>query len=312
MSMYIGGDTKERVHSYSLVFLKYTSYHTSNMPTPCVSGTRFNSISHEIEEVLHDPELHKQIMDILARQLNFTPEAYQRHLESYRVSNKARNDAIREKFGTVYTDARREYYQKNKERLNAQRAEAHRARRCENNAVAMCGRLQNPRYDGYCSHCFRNLFPADPRVKDMRTKSKEIRWVNGLLDSPELSGYDWRWDKPMYVDFFGGCCATKRRIDLWTLVGSTIVAVEIDENQHKDRAPDYEETRYNDLFMDFSGRYVFLRINPDKYKVAGVKSDPDFDTRLEMAIEKLGSILASFDGGNTDLVTVHHMFYDEE
>jgi hypothetical protein len=106
----------------------------------------------------------------------------------------------------------------------------------------------------HCTHCFRNLFPNDPRTAAIQTNSKEIKWVNTLLQSPVLAGSEWRWDKPFYVSFAGGCCNTKRRIDLWTIVGNVLVAVEIDEFQHKDRAVDYEETRYNDLAMDFTGR----------------------------------------------------------
>jgi hypothetical protein len=100
--------------------------------------------------------------------------------------------------------------------------------------------------------------------------------VNALLEADDLAEYTWTWDKPLYVDFHGGCCATKRRIDLWTVVDGTLVAIEIDERQHKDRAPGYEDARYNDLFMDFSGRYVFLRINPDGYRRKGKKLNPPF------------------------------------
>ena len=37
----------------------------------------------------------------------------------------------------------------------------------------------------------------------------------------------------MYVDLDGGCCATKRRIDLRKLINNTMLCIEIDEEQHK-------------------------------------------------------------------------------
>ena len=93
------------------------------------------------------------------------------------------------------------------------------------------------KYDGYCTHCFSNLFPNDPRTAEIRTKTHEIKWVNALLlNFPDL---DWVWDQPIYVDFSGGCCATKRRIDLRVLVDHNVLywlCIEIDENQHKSYA----------------------------------------------------------------------------
>ena len=99
------------------------------------------------------------------------------------------------------------------------------------------------------------------------------------------------------------------------------MAVEIDENQHKASAykTDKEKARYDDLFMDFSGRYIFLRINPDPYKVKSlsghlVRMDPPFEDRLELAVARLSDLI---DGSkivdpNAPLVKVHHLFFDDE
>ena len=197
--------------------------------------------------------------------------------------------------------------------LRARCAECSGSQICLHNPVSQCGHKGNSKYDKYCTHCFANVFPNDPRTPLIRKNSKEIKWVSALLQSPILEGQDWTWDKAFHVDFMGGCCATKRRIDLWALVDDTIFAIEIDENQHKDRAPDYEESRYNDLFMHFSGRYIFLRINPDPYKVDGVKQDPSFEDRMAAVEDKLAELLADMDemAEDAELVTVHHLFYDE-
>ena len=56
------------------------------------------------------------------------------------------------------------------------------------------------------------------------------------------------YNKPFYVDLEGGCCDTKRRIDLRMLINNTILCIEVDEHQHK-KYSKYDE--YNpDKFID--------------------------------------------------------------
>lgn len=181
------------------------------------------------------------------------------------------------------------------------------------NQPAQCGTIGNPRYEMYCTHCFANLFPDDPRTAGIRTKSKETTWVNALLQTEAAAGHAWTWDKPLYVTYGGGCCDSKRRIDLWTLVGNTVVAIEIDEYQHKSYPSGHEAVRYNDLVADFTGRYVFLRINPDPFRDAsGVRVDPPLDERVRVAEEKLAEVLDGLDDDkeNDGLVAIHHLFFD--
>ena len=174
----------------------------------------------------------------------------------------------------------------------------------------MCGTLGNPKYDGYCTHCFSNLFPGDARTAAIRTKSKETKWVNAILETDTAHGYEWICDKTIYVKYAGGCCESKRRIDLRTMIGSRTLAIEIDENQHKYYAVDYEATRYNNLMMDFTAPYVFLRINPDSFRKNGIKQNPRFEERLAQVEAKILEILSSI-GSVVELMTVIHLFYDE-
>ena len=168
------------------------------------------------------------------------------------------------------------------------------------------------KYDGYCTHCFSNLFPSDPRTAEIRTKTHEIKWVNALLlNFPDL---DWVWDKPIYVDFSGGCCPTKRRIDLRVLLEKQVLywlCIEIDENQHKSYADGYEISRYNDLFVDFSGHYIFIRINPHPYWANQERLDPPFGERVNIVCNKIHSILETGPVDHQNLMELHHMFYDE-
>ena len=136
--------------------------------------------------------------------------------------------------------------------------------------------------------------------------------MNAILQLDVAANHNWTWDRPLYVTYDGGCCDSKRRIDLWTLVGNVVVAIEIDENQHKAYKPDYEENRYNELVMDFTGRFVFLRINPDSFTVRGQRRDPAFDERLQVAEDMLKSLLDKIKHGQgaQGLVEVVHLFYD--
>jgi len=177
-----------------------------------------------------------------------------------------------------------------------------------------CETLGNRQYDGYCTECFRKLFPGDPRSAGIRRKTKETLWVSSIVS--ELPEQSWTWDKPLYVDFEGGCCATKRRVDLRVLVehaeaGLFWLCVEIDEGQHRAYPPGYEDARYNDLFVDFSGRYVFVRVNPDSFLDAGGRRvDPDFAARLTAVVGMLHRFLQE-GPRSAELVEVHHCFYDE-
>lgn len=183
---------------------------------------------------------------------------------------------------------------------------------CKAHFKSRCEEPGNEKYDGYCSFCFSHLFPADPRVQNIRKKTKETKWVNEILTRIPLVG--WVWNKPIYVDFTGGCCPSKRKIDLRILIEHPVkglfwLCIEIDENQHKYYPVDDEENRYNELFTDFSGRYVFLRINPDPFKQKGERVDPPFEKRFKVVHD---AIINTINSGptSTNLVDVQHFFYD--
>jgi hypothetical protein len=49
------------------------------------------------------------------------------------------------------------------------------------------------------------------------------------------------------------------------LTNNTMLCVEFDEQQHKNYIKYDENIRYDNLFLDFSGKYIFIRYNPDKF-----------------------------------------------
>jgi len=44
-----------------------------------------------------------------------------------------------------------------------------------------------------------------------------------------------------------------------------MLCIEIDENQHKKYIQCDEYIRYDNLLTDISGKYIFIRYNPDKF-----------------------------------------------
>lgn len=167
----------------------------------------------------------------------------------------------------------------------------------------------NRKYGGFCTHCFANLFPNDPKTEGIRKKSKELKVVNYI--STKYDGFI--HDKPFYVDLEGGCCGSKRRIDLRKLINNTMLCVEIDENQHKYYIKSDENNRYDDLFMDFSGKYIFIRYNPDKFIDKYNKcKNPFFNNRMDVLTMLIDKHINRIENDeNNDLVEIYHLFYDE-
>ncbi len=42
-----------------------------------------------------------------------------------------------------------------------------------------------------------------------------------------------------------------------------------------------KKTKYDDLYMAFSGKWVYIRFNPDPYVADGKKKNPRITTRLK-------------------------------
>ena len=113
-----------------------------------------------------------------------------------------------------------------------------------------CRTRGHSRLGGFCAHCFVILFKDDPRKLTVRHRSKELQVVAHIA-----STYDgFVHDRLSNLDLEGGCCATRRRIDLRKLINNTLLCIEIDEGDHKSYIHSDEEHRYDDWFMDLSGK----------------------------------------------------------
>ena len=127
--------------------------------------------------------------------------------------------------------------------------------------------------------------------------TKEIRVRNEINE--HYDGFD--HDKPLYT---GECdCTHRRRIDHRKLIGNTLLCIETDEHGHRYYDEKDEETRYDDLYMVFSGKWIFIRFNPDGKGV-------DMEDKLERLIEEIETQIDRIENEeNTELVEIIKLFY---
>ena len=169
------------------------------------------------------------------------------------------------------------------------------------------GTRGNPKYKGYCSSCYQNLFPNDPLTLQIRSKTKEI----AVRDFINLNFVGFQHDKPLWT---GNCeCIHRRRIDHRKLINNTLLCIETDENQHKDYNKTDEEIRYDDLFMLHGGKFIYIRFNPDKFKDKTSKSvNPMLYTRLPILKKEIETQIKRIENEeNKELLEIIKLYYDE-
>jgi P4 family phage/plasmid primase-like protien len=170
-------------------------------------------------------------------------------------------------------------------------------------------KCRSNKHDGYCKYCFCNLFPDDPRTKNIRTKTKEIEVINHVCMNHQGT---WYHDKPIHFNFENKCCPSRRRIDLRQMIGNTMLCIEVDEHQHRSY-PTYDDfVRYNELAFELTCKYIFIRYNPDQYKVHGVVAHTDTQTRLQRLSEEIRKQIDIIESArNENYLEIVHLFYDE-
>ena len=103
-----------------------------------------------------------------------------------------------------------------------------------------------------------------------------------------------------------GCdCEHKRRVDHRKLIGNTILAVETDEFAHRSYDERDEEIRYDDLYMVHSGKWIFIRFNPDDNR-----DKTDFEDKLETLLQTMEECIQRIENDeNTEPVEIIKLFY---
>ena len=175
------------------------------------------------------------------------------------------------------------------------------------------------KYDGYCTLCFKYYFPDDPRTPKIRSKTKEDL-VREFINE-HFEGF--KHDEPIV---YGGCdCSMRRRVDHRKLIGGTMLAIETDEFQHRSYDARQEEIRYDDLFIGaHSGKWIFIRFNPDGYTDSkgkkrkgmfhanGENNYAEVKRRLVDLKEEMEKQIKRCERDeNTELLEIHKLFYDD-
>ncbi len=138
-----------------------------------------------------------------------------------------------------------------------------------------CETTASRRYKGYCVRYFIHLFPDEKNARNYKTKESSV--VAHLKE--KFPGVTWVCDKPV-ID---GC--SRRRPDLFLDMGSHVLIVEIDEDQHKTYDCTCENRRLMEISKDVSrGPVVMVRFNPDRY----VCAEKDKKIPSPWAYNKLG------------------------
>lgn len=245
-------------------------------------------------------------------------EQQREYREKNKENIKERQREYRENNKEKLREKKKERYEENKEKIlekQKERYEENKEKIIERNREKFkcksefCTTMACPRYDrdGYCAHCFKNLFPDDPRASMVHTKTKELRvrqFINDMFGDLEFIH-----DKPIV---FGGCdCSSRRRIDHFVMIDGTLLAIETDEYQHKSYDQEDEDDRYNDILMHHS-RAVFIRFNPDSYiDDRGKRRNPKFDERLEVLGEEIMNQVSRIRRGeNHVVIDIVKLFYD--
>ncbi len=180
-----------------------------------------------------------------------------------------------------------------------------RCKATDNNGEKYCNTRGNPKYDNYCTHCFANLFPLDPRTPNIRKKTKEIAVRNFI--NANFDGFC--HDEPLWLD---GCdCTHRRRIDHRKLINGTLLSTGTDEYQHKGYDKYDEMIRYDDLYMIHSGKFIYIRFNPDPYRENGILKDPPMEERLEALKKEIEKQIKRIENDeNDELMEIIYMYYD--
>lgn len=182
---------------------------------------------------------------------------------------------------------------------------------CEN-------RIYTEKYDGYCLFCCVHLFPDKVSVRNYKTKEKSV--VDFV--TRHFSNYTWVADKKVA----DGC--SRRRPDLLLDMGSHVIIIEIDENQHVNYDSTCELKRMNQLTEDLGFRpIVYIRFNPDSYiKKGNVKEkscwmtnkqgifviNSDQNNLWKKRLDLLKNTIEFWTNKTTEnLIETIHLFFDE-
>lgn len=165
----------------------------------------------------------------------------------------------------------------------------------------------------YCAPCFAELHPESVQGRMYLIKQKAI--VEFLKKHFTISSVD--------KVIKGG--KSKRRPDIIIDCGSFVIVIEIDELQHNNGKYDSElySIRNQEIYEDLGSRQIiFIRFNPDSYKIGSKKFKGCFDSKNEKEYkifnERMVTLVSTVEKiqkeGIIDdkKISVQYLYYDSE
>lgn len=137
---------------------------------------------------------------------------------------------------------------------------------------------------------------------ERRKRPHELKladWLRDNLDIPWTS-----WNKTATASGCGG----RYRPDFAWQTQTHVVILECDEDQHKAISYSCDSKRMVDLVNGYGGQpVIFVRYNPDAFKIGKKHRNPVFEDRMDILKEVLDTTIRNVP---TDLLTIHRLFYD--
>jgi hypothetical protein len=159
-----------------------------------------------------------------------------------------------------------------------------------------CGLLYVLDDNGHCEVC-------DP------TKFQRARLAKQNALMAYLNAHGYPGDQTDTVIDNGTC--GKERPDRIIDLHDKIIIIECDENQHKDRACECEQTRMINIAQSFGGMPIyFIRWNPDSYKAPKGRQQSSVPDRYSGLVTLLNSIKEGRSVLPKALVSVFYMYFD--
>jgi len=167
----------------------------------------------------------------------------------------------------------------------------------------------NTKYKGYCVPCYVYKFPEDELSKYANLKYAELKIKVFLAhEFPDVFTHNKRI-------VLGDCTAPYRRfLDFYVMFGNTLLAVEVDERQHRGYDKADEDMRVQEILhnIGIEKKMVFIRFNPDGYKVDGKQKRTGFENRLRALHSRVTEVIEYLETGEEydDVHTEIKLFYD--
>jgi hypothetical protein len=173
------------------------------------------------------------------------------------------------------------------------------------------------KYRGHCMRCFCYMFPEDVvALQSKQLLNRHETKVRFSIEENFGKNFNFTFDKRVAL---GDCkdCTIGRRPDALTMIDSVMLCVETDENQHQSYDEmDEEMARYNDLMMNYTAKWIYIRFNPDSFiNAQGRKQNPDIQQRLPVLISEIQKQIYRIKSGEihekNEYVEIIYLFYDE-